>query len=355
MPMFNSLQKVMRPATMLGLLVALLPGVADEALAQVQLRRQLYTEGSQVLRAFRDVSEAVRRSVVEVRCGTETVALGTVVDSDGWILTKGTEITDEAVCFTWDGKKLPATLMARDDSNDLVLLRVDAEGVSLTAIEWDVDRDPEIGQWVITPGTRSLPEAVGVVSTGRRPMPYERIPGVLGIEMEMDQDAPVVKSVFEDGAASEAGVRPGDVILEAGGRNVSSRRELVERVQEHEPGQTMRLKLKRGEEELEVEAVLTHPFGGFLSRIATQNHMGGKLSNRRTGFDAVLQHDTPLKPHECGGPVVTLSGKAFGMNVARAGRVESYALPADVLLPILEKLKSEAMVMTQEEADEELP
>ena len=32
-------------------------------------------------------------------------------------------------------------------------------------------------------------------------------------------------------------------------------------------------------------------------------------------------------PADCGGPLVNLDGKVVGMNIARAGRTESYAIP----------------------------
>jgi RNA polymerase sigma factor (TIGR02999 family) len=35
-----------------------------------------------------------------------------------------------------------------------------------------------------------------------------------------------------------------------------------------------------------------------------------------------------LKPEECGGPLVDVDGRAVGLNIARAGRVETLALPA---------------------------
>ena len=68
--------------------------------------------------------------------------------------------------------------------------------------------------------------------------------------------------------------------------------------------------------------------------------MGGALSLRNANFPAVLQHDTVLTPAMVGGPLVTLDGTAVGINIARAGRVESYALPADVVTALLPDLKS---------------
>jgi serine protease Do len=41
----------------------------------------------------------------------------------------------------------------------------------------------------------------------------------------------------------------------------------------------------------------------------------------------------------CGGAVVDLSGKAVGVNIARAGRVETYAVPADTVKLLIRELR----------------
>jgi serine protease Do len=126
-------------------------------------------------------------------------------------------------------------------------------------------------------------------------------------------------------------------------RPIDGRATVLRVIRENEPGTTLTIKVKRGETELELPATLTHPFGQFLTRIAAQNHMGGKLSLRRTGFPVVLQHDTVLAPEDCGGPLVDLDGAAVGLNIARAGRTESYALPADVVIAAVKTLRSAAV------------
>jgi serine protease Do len=67
---------------------------------------------------------------------------------------------------------------------------------------------------------------------------------------------------------------------------------------------------------------------------------GGPVSPRASDFPAVYQHDTIVAPNQCGGPIVDLDGHALGINIARAGRTETYALPADLILPLIEPLKS---------------
>jgi S1-C subfamily serine protease len=68
--------------------------------------------------------------------------------------------------------------------------------------------------------------------------------------------------------------------------------------------------------------------------------MGGELSGRRSGFPAVLQTDMVIQPKDCGGPVVDLNGNVLGINIARAGRVETWILPSEDIRPLLNDLKS---------------
>ena len=73
-----------------------------------------------------------------------------------------------------------------------------------------------------------------------------------------------------------------------------------------------------------------------------QNRMGPRLSGRRKNFPLAFQHDTALRDNECGGPLVNLDGDVVGVNVARAGRVASLAIPAHRVLEIVEQLSSGA-------------
>ena len=79
-----------------------------------------------------------------------------------------------------------------------------------------------------------------------------------------------------------------------------------------------------------------------ITSLAGRTSNPAKLTGtvRSGGFDRALQHDTVLRPEDCGGPVVDLSGRVVAINIARAGRVESYALPTAAVRPILSKLMS---------------
>ena len=48
----------------------------------------------------------------------------------------------------------------------------------------------------------------------------------------------------------------------------------------------------------------------------------------------------PLSVDECGTPLVDLNGKVVGLNIARAGRTESYCVPTSTLIVLMYDLMS---------------
>ena len=69
--------------------------------------------------------------------------------------------------------------------------------------------------------------------------------------------------------------------------------------------------------------------------------MSGKFSVRRTGFETVLQHDITLGPSDMGGPLFDLEGRLVGINIAKANRVEFFAIPVEAIKKVLEEKTSE--------------
>ena len=283
------------------------------------------------------VSEA-NRWTVRVLADDDEVAFGVIVRADGYILTKASRLDGSLQCELSDDRVLPAQYVGFQGEHDLALLKVDTD--NLPVIRWQEANDPAVGSWAITPDAHGAPRAVGVVSVSRRKVPQVRIRGVLGVQLGAPNQPAKIVEVFPDSAAARAGLQPGDVITRVNQTTITSPGSLVHEIGQYTPGETLSLRVTRDGSHQTIQATLTHPFGRFLSRIAMQNQMGGELSRRRTGFPVVLQHDAVLKPEECGGALVDLSGAAFGINIARAGRTESYAIPDDIVRPVIDELLS---------------
>ena len=291
----------------------------------------------EVKAAFRDSVKLAKRSTVIVRVNGRNKALGTVVDADGFVITKASELSDGNLTCRLAGREVePATLVGVDNTHDIAMLKIRRS--DLIPIEWNKLSLPSIGSWLATCSPTPDPLAVGVVSVGARRIRREH--GVLGIEMEKDNSQPLVTTVMDGSGAAEAGVKPDDLVLSVDGRRVATQIALITEIRKFRPGDTVRIEVERDEEQLEISATLGRVADFDPNVIEFQGFIGGKLSMRRSGFPSVIQHDTVLLPNQCGGPVVDLDGRFVGINIARADRTASYIIPAVSIRPLLDDLKA---------------
>ena len=66
--------------------------------------------------------------------------------------------------------------------------------------------------------------------------------------------------------------------------------------------------------------------------------MGGRGNAVADGFPVALQNDLLIEVNQCGGPAVDIDGKAVGLNIARAERTKTYAIPASTLTKLLARV-----------------
>jgi len=294
-----------------------------------------FTSGPHVRSAFRDVVADARQATVRVRSDGRDVALGGIVGADGWILTKASRVQGEITCELADGRRFPAELVNSSRDYDLALLKIDADQLpTLTIAETAA---PQVGSWLATVDLDREPIAVGVVSVEPREIPHQA--GILGVQLDDRSNRPLVVRVFPNTPAAGAGVLVNDQIVSIEGRPTPTREALIRAVRRFNPGDRIAVEVQRGDETVRLTAILTgHVPGQPPSRSEFQNSLGGPLSERRFGFPDAIQHDTVLRPEDCGGPVVDLAGEVVGFNVARSGRTESYAIASAALPKLIAEL-----------------
>jgi serine protease Do len=306
------------------------------------LNRGLLRGGEETLRAFASVSRATRNSIVKFNLDGKTVALGTVVDPAGLALTKASEIgKGKLTCWLASDKEVSAEVLAADDAEDLALVRVNARG--LKAIQWSTD-EVWVGQWAITPGIAETPHAAGIISTLPHRVRPER--AYIGVQFDLDTTTPKIGQVMPGLGAEKAGLKAGDVILTVNGAAVTNRQEVVDSVRELRQGQVVKVRVKRAETEFDSEIrlmpLVDENSDRPSSRLQRFERLRGEVSQRSQGFERAIEHDTVLQPWLCGGPLVNLDGKALGINIARAGRVSTYAVPTVIVQRILKKLRDQS-------------
>jgi serine protease Do len=317
-----------------------------------------FKQNPQVISAFKDVVVKPGQSVVRVRSNAKDVALGTIVAADGWVLTKNSELMPGATPYVVlrDGRTLAAKVTGVDNKWDLAMLKIDA--TDLVPVTWGDAKSAAVGELLAAPGTVATPVAVGVLSVAARAVKPRELPsaqppasaGFLGVGLDEGDGGARITQLVPNAAAAKAGLKVDDVVTSIADVPIIDSESMVNTIQHHKPGDVVSIRLKRGNEELEIKATLDKrppPDPGLIRR-DFQNNLGSELSNRRGGFPQILQHDLVLKPSDCGGPVVDLDGKALGINIARAGRVESYAIPAEAVRALIPDLQSGKLSPTRE-------
>lgn len=288
---------------------------------------------------YKELMDKVSSAVCRIRCDGKDVALGTIVGPDGWVITKASELKGEISCTLRDGRVFTPKWIGTCETIDVAMLKLDA--FDLPHFKWKMER-PEVGSWLASAGISDEPIGLGVVSVPVRRIPPQR--GMLGVVLSDEDDRGAkVEKVVDNSPASKAGLHVGDIITHVNGVHVEGRRQLVMQVYEMPAGTKVDLKVKRGDEDLDIEATLGIIKSENEKKQMVQNRMGVGVSKRTRDFPAVMQHDTVLKPTDCGGPVVDLSGNVVGINIARAGRTETYALPSDLILSNMYPLMSGLM------------
>jgi serine protease Do len=293
---------------------------------------------------FAEAVSGAADSTVRVLADGKDAALGTIVSPDGYILTKGSEVRAAISVMLRDGSAYDAELVGYDRNSDLSLLKIDA--TRLKPVTFAPSKAAEVGNWVAAVGIESEPIAVGVISAGARKLYGEQSliengnKGYLGINIGNPEDTEgvLITRVEPGAAAAKAGLKRDDVIVEIAGKAVKDREGMLALLENYKPNDRIAVKVRRGDEEVGYTVKLGSK--ADFDRGSFQNAMGGVLSGRRTGFPMVIQHDTVIRPADCGGPLVDLEGRVLGVNIARAGRVETWALPGDVAMKVYQELKA---------------
>lgn len=316
------------------------------ASAQQSLDSAYRTTGPEVVSAFEAQRAVLQTSSAVIQQGRSQLSYGVVVSADGAILTKASEIDGvEGLSVLVDRRTFrDVEIVATDPVWDVALLRVDADDlVPVDFIETDAGELPH-GTWVVANGATSRfarRALAGVISANARPIPAAG-GAVLGVVLKVTEDGLRVESVVEGSGAERAGLQEGDIIKVVDGVDVEIAENIVEAIGERTAGEIIEVSFLRASEEISAQVPLIAREELFAEQMMTRNDMmSGDFSKRRSGFPRVIQHDILGNSSSVGGPLLDLDGRCIGMNIARANRAESFAIPAQEVREIAERLIAE--------------
>ncbi len=313
------------------------------AWGQQNLDAAFRSSGSAVVAAFESQRAVLQTSSAVFLDGRDESGYGVVISPDGHILTKASEFLQlKKPSITVDRTKYPEVeMLAMDPEWDVVLLKIKASGL-VPVVYAPTSAVPQ-GTWVVANGatTRNARRVLtGIVSANIREIPVAGGPA-LGVVLKEGSKKLEIEEVAEKGGAQEAGIQKGDIILKVAGKAVKTISELSDALKDHKAGSTVEITLRRGKKEITVGVRLTAKSELFTEQMNRNDQMSGDFSNRRSGFPRVLQHDILGNSKIVGGPLLDLDGRCIGMNIARANRAESFAIPVEDLKTLAERLMSQ--------------
>lgn len=319
-------------------LVLLLP-----ASAQQSLETAYRTTGSQVVAAFEPQRQFLQRSSAVILDGRKEIAYGVVISPDGHILTKASEVIGiSQLSVTVDQAKFTgAKLVIVDPAWDVALLKVEASG--LTPVTYAPTSAVPQGTWVVANGatTRTARRLLaGIVSAKIREIPAAG-GAALGVILNGKSKPVEITGVDDKSGAKEAGLLKGDVILAIEGNKIGSVEDIGKVLKDRKAGSTVKVRYRREGKESTVEVRLAAREELFDQQMNRNDQMSGEFSPRRSGFPRVMQHDILGSRKLQGGPLLDLDGRCIGMNIARANRAESFAIPVEDLKEIATRLMTQ--------------
>jgi S1-C subfamily serine protease len=308
--------------------------------AAENIESALRTNGVETLNAFEPVREVLQTSSAVISKDRLQLAYGMVVSADGLILTKASEIDGKTGLSMRIGEESydSVEVLAVDPAWDVALLKVKAEG--LVPVRWAKTSTIGQGTWVVANGATSRQRRramVGIISAN--PREISGAPAVvLGVSLGTEENDLRIEEVAKEGGAAEAGLKKGDVLVTFGEVKLENREQLLELLKTRSPGERVEFTYKRNGKVQKGEIVLAARDAVVAEPMSRNDQMSGMISKRRSSFKRVIQHDIPGNTESVGGPLLNLDGECLGMNIARANRVESFAIPLEEIQEIIQRL-----------------
>ena len=311
----------------------------DDLDGNIELRFELPSLRNRPVRKFERQSRSLRRnlrsvvtqaasSTVKITDGFDQIALGTIVREDGMILTKLSEVekADKLYVIRGAQRSFDTKIIQQDTTNDLALLKIQATG--LPVVNWS-NSQPLGGAFLVSPNQMGEVVSVGTFSVVTRSTVGENR-GFLGVApAAVENGVKIQLDVESNTAAYAAGLRMGDVIMSINGTAITQVDQLVYEISSRQAGDEIQIVYSRNDRQRSTTAKLSgiNLTSERAARFKMMSRLGAIPSDRKSEFPVVFQHDSPLFPEQCGGPICDLSGNVLGINIARESRASSFAIP----------------------------
>ncbi|MCU0712829.1 MAG: trypsin-like peptidase domain-containing protein [Pirellula sp.] len=288
---------------------------------------------------FENSITTARPSVVEIFSNKKRCCLGTVVSSDGQIVTKASELNGELTCRLLNGDEHSVTILRVSREDDLALVKIDTRNLVAIPI---ADSSPSKYDFVAA----VLPDKprrhwynfekakpFGIVTQNAKRV--NGWPGHLGAFNNADDGI----KLYSTHLSPEA-LKKGDVLLSINGQRITNLDRFNQIMKPSDgkvigfPGDPVQLEIRRGEQKMNLAVNLSR-------RPTALRQSSQPTSARDSGFADAFDCDLSLYPIECGAPIINDQGRALGIAIAVRGDGYLYVVSNEALRQFLNSGKSE--------------
>jgi serine protease Do len=273
--------------------------------------------------------------------GKSQEALGTLIDlrrspfkkhqGGSFIISKSSIIGNDSIMIQAAGRNFPVSVVARDQANDLVLLKSVNHikgGIKYRKLSSDSVPVIKPGRFIVSiiPGSAGVYSAIG---SGFIKMNKFFSVGSFGAGISFKDSILLLNEIQPNSPANNNDMEKGDQVLAINNISISNPSDFFNALNQYWPGDTITIKLKRAHAILDKRVIL-RPIR-LPSSEHPAEHFAGGASKIRDGFNQVFSHDAILYPAMCGGPVFDSNGVFCGINIARYSRASTLAMPASII------------------------
>ena len=330
-------------------------GVRKPQPADRSLTKKFGRDAKEIQQAVGGLISKIKPSIVRLmpaqqlagQAEEQSEVLGTIVSNTGLVVAKKSDLqlpVKAQVGEIW----VEAELVSSDQKTDLALLQLTPNvGMNFVPIQdvANAGKDDLVGQLVLSVVNNSedsqLEASLGTVmvspQTFAKTVARQQVD--LGLVIDPDVEGQSfgktglkISRVYPKSLGDQSGLRNGDRLVSINGRDAISETVLKQILAGLVGGQIVRFSILRQGELLSFRVRLPNRLPLVWDRWG-----GGPFSGRRFGFGTVIAHDAVIGPSDCGGPMIDLAGDFVGINVSRAMRTTTYAVPAATVLRLVEK------------------
>ena len=170
----------MKVAVLISLLLSWFSSQAQDKNNTLLRAEKFRLNGVSTQKAFAHAQKQALSTSVRLIRNDKLIAMGGIVDSRGYVLTKASDCVGAREAETSDGKKYQLKIKKRDEKTDLALYQLLSHDQVFPVLNWGEENSTTTGSWVLS--SYSMLKEIRAGVTSGKPRKIGREGGEIGCD-----------------------------------------------------------------------------------------------------------------------------------------------------------------------------